>query len=956
MSTIKNNRLFPNQGKIFLIIGITFSVLITIAYGLVGVPQKATNELYSNDTKVPVRLLKLERDIDGQITDTVIPNTEFYLFEVGDPDIQIGGKLITNENGEITVSLPPGEYYFLETNPSNHYTFDIDNEGNRITQYPFIVSSDSTEMIEVAAYNRRLKSSLVIEKTVANADDIELTEEQLGITFEFIVTFSGDQTISYDYRIGENSFSVSSGDSIYLKHGEQAIFENLPRGIHFLVEEIPVVGYITQSNNHQGTIINEQVIASFVNTYNSATVGRLTVTKEVTGVNADPNKEFTFKATINEKEYTFTLKDGEMMHFDNILIGATYIVEEEDYSAEGYFSIPTNYTGTIIQGDIVLPFINHLDDTTDEPGSLEITKEIEDVTDDIDLDKEFIFTITFDDLTGPITITIDGESVVITNTDNQVQLQLKHGESTVIENIPAGVKFKVEETEDIDYISTILEVEGIIVSNQNIVLHFINLKIVDPELTSLTIQKHIDSELPNTEKEFNFILEIEGQQPISFTLKHGESKTFTNIPLYANYNVREVNIPDNYALISVENAFGNVTSDAQLVTFTNRYLGQVITEITGTKTWQTNGLNPTLPDAITLYIKRGNIVVETVVVTPDENGNWSYQISVPKYDFDGNEITYTIEEKEMGNWQSIVNGTDITNVYVPPISSDSIRVRKEITGDTPAEATTFQFKMVGKKNAPMPEGTDATNNSKVVTIVGEGTASFGDITFEREGRYVYTITELHTGEDGYTYDTGTYTLTIEVQKINAELVIGSRTLIKDGAIFSEAVFTNQYDDQVATEKVIISGLKTWDHGSLASQYHPESITIIVKNGGRIVLQQEVTKNDQWSWTFELNKYDENGNVINYTIEELPVAGYQTEISGYNIHNTYTPNNGGDNTDSDAGIDSNGNLGNESTSTGNNISTADDTRFLIWCILLLINAVVIVYIAVQYKKTKQNDNT
>jgi|AKYZ01.1.fsa_nt_gi Cna protein B-type domain. len=949
MKFLRNNKITSNFTKSFIISGVIFFVLLIIVYGLVADSQKATNEIYRNDSKVPVQLLKLERDIHGQITSTVIPNTEFYVFKVDNPDVQIGEKLITNQDGEITVSLAPGEYYFLETKPANNYTFDTDSDGNRITHYPFSVTADSTDTIEIIAYNQRLSSKLVIEKTVDNFDQSDLTQEQIDTAFEFIVNFMDDGTQIYEYTIDDSTFPISSGESLYLKHGQQAVFPNLPRGIQFVVEEVPVLGYLTQSNNHQGTIINEEVTASYVNTFNS-TVGSLTITKEVTGDDIDPNKDYTFHAVINEKEYTFDLKDGESMVFENIPIGASYTVEEEDYSTDGYISIPTNYTGTMIEGNIILPFINHLDDNTNEPGSLEITKEIDDDTEEIDIDKEFIFTVTFSDLTDQsTTIIVDGEPVEISNSNNEVQILLKHGEGIVIENIPSGIKFRVEETEDIDYISTILEVEGSIVSNQTIVLHFINQKIATP-LGSLSITKQIDGEVADSEKEFDFVLEIEGQPAISFTLKGGETKTFTNIPLFANYSVREVGIPDDYALVNVENGFGTLIPDAPIVTFTNRNLTPVMIEITGTKTWEIREYNPTLPNAITLYVKNGNIVVETVIVTPDENGNWTYVISVPKYDADGNEISYTIEEKEMDEWQSNVNGTDITNVYIAPISTDSIQIRKEISGDVPTENATFEFKMVGQNRAPMPEGTESTNNSKVISIVGEGTASFGDITFKRAGSYIYTITELHTGEDGYSYDTATYTLTIEVQKIQGELVIVARTLTKDQSIVDEALFINQYNSQVANEKVTISGIKTWDHGSLASQYHPESITVIVRNGGRVVLQQEVKKSDQWSWTFILNKYDANGDVINYTIDELPVAGYEKEISGFNIHNTYNPNYGNDiNAESDLG------LVDDSSQSGTNTSTGDETRILIWCILLLINAAIVAYTFAQYKKSKKENS-
>jgi len=49
-------------------------------------------------------------------------------------DIQIGTRYTTNHNGKIIIEeIEPGDYYFLETNPSYGYEFD-EEEGNTINQ------------------------------------------------------------------------------------------------------------------------------------------------------------------------------------------------------------------------------------------------------------------------------------------------------------------------------------------------------------------------------------------------------------------------------------------------------------------------------------------------------------------------------------------------------------------------------------------------------------------------------------------------------------------------------------------------------------------------------------------------------------------------------------------------------------------------------------------------------
>jgi hypothetical protein len=59
-------------------------------------------------------------------------------------------------------------------------------------------------------------------------------------------------------------------------------------------------------------------------------------------------------------------------------------------------------------------------------------------------------------------------------------------------------------------------------------------------------------------------------------------------------------------------------------------------------------------------------VIETVAVTPDENGDWSYTFSeLPKYRDDGVEIVYTVTEDTVENYETEINGNEITNKHVP---------------------------------------------------------------------------------------------------------------------------------------------------------------------------------------------------------------------------------------------------------------------------------------------------
>lgn len=855
------------------------SGLVSGTLGWQSLNQQAKNETQSKPVQA-VELLKLQKLPDGTETQIPVPGAVFYLFTKD--GVQIGGRYVTNEEGKIPVRLEPGDYYFEEFSPAPGFTFDKDADGNRLTRYPFTVTGVETEMVVVTACNIPLQGALTIEKTVQNADGSELTEDQKQQEFTFTVVFSDGGT--YTYRIdGGEPQQLASGGTLVLKHGQQAVFEQIPVGVTYTVTEQPVPGYTVSATGHTGTITETGSAAYFVNTYAPVPVqtGSLTVSKEVVDASpdgsADFNKEFTFTAIIDGKEVSFALKHGESKTFPDLPVGTQYTVTETDYTADGYVANIKTYTGTITGAEtLLLPFVN-----TYQPqgalGSLRITKEV--VGENPDPDKLFTFEVEFSDGKG-YPYSINGGEPVAT-TGPIITLQLKGGETATFEGVPEGVTYTVKETDPSGYWQDLSEAGGTIIGDTAYVI-FRNRVPDEPEQpATLIVKKQLAGESPEADKdkEFHFTLTVDGVEQ-EFTLKPGESKEF-EIPAGSQYEVREDDyFQDGYAL-TLENGTGTaLPGQTVTVIATNTYIGEVQTEIKGEKTWELGGHAVTLPESITVQLKNGNIVVEEITVVPDEHGEWHYTFTAPKYDADGNEITYTVEELPVVGFIPAYNGFDIVNTYIPPVEIDPPIIEKVVEGENAPE-TEFAFLLRGENGAPMPEGSDGS--TKTLTITGSGEVEIGTFSFASPGIYTYTVSELNTGAEGWTYDSTVYTLTFTVTLEDGALH-ASYTLTKAGEAADKARFVNRYAP-VEPDTVEISGTKTWNHGDNPNP--PESIIVYVYGDGKLAAQRLVTGKDGWKYAFELPKFAEDGHEIIYTVGEAEVPGYTAKIHGYDIVNTYT---------------------------------------------------------------------
>ena len=312
--------------------------------------------------------------------------------------------------------------------------------------------------------------------------------------------------------------------------------------------------------------------------------------------------------------------------------------------------------------------------------------------------------------------------------------------------------------------------------------------------------------------------------------------TFTNVPKYENgevieYTVSEVKVND-------------YTTKVNGMNITNIHTPEKI-DISGTKTWDDNNdQDGVRPESITVNLLKDGVVIKTVNVTAENE--WKYEFTDLERYSNGIEIKYTVSEEKVDNYTTKVNGYNITNTHNPE--------KIDISGTKTWDDNNDQ-------DGVRPE-------SIIVNLLKDGKIVKSKVVTDETG-WTYTFDDLDKYRDGGE---------LIVYTISEEAVDGYESTIEKYNI------TNTHKPGT----IDVSGKKIWNDNDNQDGIRPVSITIYLLANGERIDSKVVSEESGWAYTFaNLDEY-KAGEKINYTVEEVNVAGYETTIDGYNITNTHTP--------------------------------------------------------------------
>lgn len=796
---------------LFILVGVLLVTTSVSAWN--DLTQHKTNTFETLNSNNNVVLTKRGYDTNSTLVDEMLSDAKFELYKVGDPDIKIGNTYITNEFGEIWVlGLDYGDYYFVEIESPHGYTFDRDDEGEYITKYPFtIVDEETDQPVHVDVVNIRSDSNLEIEKELVNKDGSPLNDYQKELQFTFRVTFGEkindpnfvDNT-DYEYSVnGGTTQTIKNGDTIQLRHGETATFENLPYGIAYSVVEVETQEYEVTSMYSSGTVVGN-VHATFTNTLkdNAGYIGltKLLINKDGSELSEDQlNKSFDFEITFSDNGVyparidtnspfmitsgdIVSLKANESLYIMDLPIGISYEIREMDYSSENYYS-----QNGLIQGNVGsnggyfgYTVTNVFDEALDGFVPFGFSKYIVNGNPD----DEFEFELTFD-VDGIFHYQINnGELQSFVNGD---VIKLKGMDTIIFIDVPAGTRYVLVEKSHEDYEARTTRYEGIVVGDL-VMLEFWNHGIRNfDEVGKIIVEKEVIN--IDTDQSFDFILSYD-DEIIEFSLKHGERQEF-ELPAGTMYEIRENDYSELGYVTNIVNGFGTV-NNAEVITVrvTNTYdesLEQII--IKGEKTWDVpEEYKDTIPQQIkiSLYKNQGQLVEEKIV-SVNEDGKWIYEFKVRKYE-DGKEIEYFIREEKIDNYIPTYDGFNIKNTYYHPAKYKP-RVRKEVLGNNYVDNFSFIFYIE-------PIGTAPRLDVNTISIKGNGEGQFSEITFTKAGEYRYYIHEYSESSQPFIYDNNYVILTIKTISVDHRIEIESVTYEKLDykTKYPYAYFENIYKD------------------------------------------------------------------------------------------------------------------------------------------------------------------
>ena len=760
-------------------------------------------------------------------------------------------------------------YYYVTEFSLYGYTISYQNNGvlAGVGGNPIVVINKADEKVKTASFS--------INKVDASTSTPQPLE---GASFALYRAVKNDQ--NQFIRVGLPIATAISNAS-----GTGVVFSGLIPGEYLLYETSAPTGYVTPSEPWRITVNNDCVVdahglqANSDGAYiieNGKYPGILSITKKVEGYEMEGGMHYYIKVTLTDaadKPLTgsfngIRLENGSAIYelvkdatitFTGLPLGTKYTVEEVNFDGtaltgeeEYTSSLSTNATGTIdkeagtVAVNVTVTNIYEIPETS----AVISVKKIVDGT-GYNQNEAFEFTLSAAEEGTPMP-TETGNKVSIkageigsfgsiTYTDTGVYYY------TVKETKGSTVGMSYDETEYLVTVVVSMNAERKLTASVYYNIVMTDIPEVESDVRALVVTNTYrvtsvsgtktwrapeGSELPES---ITVILNRNGSPVDSkkVTAADDWSYEFTELPAYSEdgstaytYTVDEEPVEGYITTVSGTNLINTITGT---------------TSVSGTKTWRVPE-GTELPESITVILNRNDEPVARKKVTAADD--WSYEFTeLPAYSEDGSTAyTYTVDEEPVEGYITTVSGTNLINT---------------ITGTTSVSGT---------KTWRAPEGTELPESITVILKRNDEPVARKKVTADDDWSYEFTELPAYS-EDGRT----AYTYTVDEEPV---------------AGYNKEV--DGYDlINTKSEKIEITGTKTWrvPEGTKL----PESITVILNRNGSPVDSKKVTAADDWSYEFtELPAYSEDGSTAyTYTVDEEPVEGYITTVSGTNLINTIT---------------------------------------------------------------------
>ncbi|WP_297377198.1 Cna B-type domain-containing protein [uncultured Helcococcus sp.] len=817
---------------------------------------------------------KIEEDTDLYTSSgKPLSGVQFNLYEYNGGDKKLVSKKITDEKGLIQFTGLSGNviYALEETSTSNAYVKNEDlilfKIGDKGKVYRLLANGDNTytevpykeDGIVVANYPARKLSSVEVTKTD------EFAERLQGAEFTLYKEENGIYTEYAKAETGENGI---------------ARFENLPYGGYRLIESKAPVGY--SASNAVKTFVLDGKEAKTLNFdyVNKETKLRIIKVEKLAGAFSTEEEALDYKNQLGDDKGVFIKNNTvyrsltgamfELWDGDNVIKPLS--TDENGYTVYGYNKLDVDKTYTL--KEIKAPEgYNQAREITIKGSEFNKNSEKEILLENKKQSGE-LKIYKYSEEKG---VTLEGVTFALFGSEEDAKTnknalyttdKTNSNGYTILKDIAYGTYYLKEIDSPLGY-KVSDEIRKIEINEQttSITVSFYN-ETTTKELLILkkdSTGKALKGAKFELYRKADDIYTKDTLVATAISDENGHIK-FEGLPVSGKYYIKEVSAPDGYLAfegkVDIDDLLNNDYKDENQITVINKKLMNLEVK----KDWKdSKGEILEAPvDKISVQLYRNDEKIGEPISLESSN-NWTYKFenleshnpeTFEEYKYSVKEI-YEDKEVEAGTWIKFGN-YNFVNSY-SEISEGTITItntREDL------------IEIEGSKTWDDKNNQDGIrpNLIKVNLLANGEIVETKEVTAEDNWTWKFTgLAKYAKGEEiKYT--------------ISEEPVKGYETTVDGFNV------TNTHK----TETIEIEGSKTWEDKDNQDGKRPESIKINLLANGEVVETKEISAKDKWTWKFTaLPKYA-SGQVIEYTITEDPVEGYETTVDGFNLTNTHKP--------------------------------------------------------------------